>query len=343
VTESALWQLTLSRLRAFIREPSALFWTFGFPVILTVALGVAFRNRPPDPVFVAVEERDGAAEVAAILGRTAEVRVEVVDATTADRRLFAGKVALIVSPGATRRFRFDPTRPESRLARTMIADLLEQAAGRRDPLEITLDPVTEPGSRYVDFLVPGLIGMTLMQSGMWGIGYVIVEMRTRRLMRRLVATPMRRSHFLFAFVLMRSLFLLAELPILLGFSWLCFSVGVRGSLATLLGLSLLGATTFAGIGLLVASRVQNTQAVGGLINLVTMPMFIGSGVFFSAERFPDLVQPLLAILPLTALNDALRAVMLDGAGVAQLGRPLLILAAWGVISFATATRIFRWR
>jgi ABC-type multidrug transport system permease subunit len=202
--------------------------------------------------------------------------------------------------------------------------------------------VTEPGSRYIDFLIPGMVGMGLMQSGLWGIGFVIVEMRTRKLIKRMVATPMKRAHFLLAFVLMRALFLVGELPIILGFAALVFAVPIRGSLALLLALTLLGSFVFAGLGLLVASRARNTQTVQGLINLASLPMFILSGVFFSSARFPEEMQPLIHMLPLTALNDALRAVMLDGAGPAALGVPVAVMAVWGGASFVAALKLFRW-
>src|SRR5260370_19073603 len=142
--------------------------------------------------------------------------------------------------------------------------------------------------------MPGLIGMNIMSGGMWGIGYVVVEMRTRKLLKRLVATPMSRAQFLWSFVIMRALFLLLELPILLGFAWLAFKVGVAGSLPVLVGVCIVGAMSFAGLGLLVASRAPNTQTVSGLINLVMLPMFVGSGLFFPPARLPEAGPPFLA-------------------------------------------------
>jgi ABC-2 type transport system permease protein len=354
---SALWQLALARLRSFYREPGAIFWSFGFPIVLAVTLGVAFRNRPPEPVSAAVEvsaERgaDGSlrlteAEEATrdALSKNPDVAVKVLPEAEARAALRTGKVAIAieVAKGSARTYRFDPTRPESRLARLVVDDALQRADGRADPTAVTEARVTEPGSRYIDFLIPGLVGMGLMQSGLWGIGYVIVEMRMRKLVKRLLATPMRRLDFLLSFVLTRAVFLVVELPILLGFGWLVFDVPLRGSVVLLAGVAALGALSFAGIGLLVASRAENTQTVGGLINLVTLPMFIGSGTFFSSSRFPDALQPLVRSLPLTALNDALRAVMLDGAGARELLSPVAILLAWGAASLSIALFSFRWR
>jgi ABC-type multidrug transport system permease subunit len=340
---SALAELTLTRLRLFFREPSAVFWTFGFPILLSVALGIAFRNRPPEAVRVAVEAGPGAERALAEL-QAPDVKATIEDADTARRDLRAGKVVLVVvaAPGQARTYRFDETRPEGRLARAVVDDRMQRAEGRADPTPVAEEHVTEPGARYIDFLIPGLIGLNLMSSGMWGIGYMIVEMRTKKLVKRMLATPMRRSQFLLSFIFMRTVFVLVEVPFLFAFGWIAFGVRVVGSPLLLAALSILGALTFAGLGLLVASRAQNTQTVGGLMNLVMMPMFIGSGVFFSTANFPDSMQPVLRALPLTALNDALRAVANEGAGAGAVGSPMLVLAAWGVVSFAAALRWFRW-
>jgi ABC-2 type transport system permease protein len=340
-------ELTLVRLRLFFREPSAMFWTFGFPVILSFALGLAFRSRPPEAARIAIEAGEGAertmAELAPAQGK--EVRASILDPAEAHRELRAGKVVLVVASAGVRTYRYDETRPEGRLARKLVDDLLQRAEGRVDPTAIADDRVTEPGARYIDFLVPGLVGMNLMSSSMWGIGFTIVEMRTKRLVKRMLATPMRRGDFLLSFVLMRIVFVLVEVPVLFGFASLAFGVHVVGSAALLVGLSLLGALAFAGLGLLVASRAQNTQTAGGLMNVVMMPMFICSGVFFSTSNFPDGMQPYLRALPLTALNDGLRAVTSEGAGLrdATVAFAIAVLGAWGLASFAAALKIFRWR
>ena len=344
---SPLWQLTLARWRSFYREPSTIFWAFVFPIVLAFALGIAFRNRPPEPVFAAVQEGAGSVAVLDALKASTDVKVMILDDAHAREALRTGKVSIVVvpasEPGGARTYEYDPTRPESRLARAVVDDVLQRADGRKDPTSVKDARVTEPGSRYIDFLVPGLLGLNLMSSGMWGIGYVIVEMRTRKLIKHLLATPMRKRDFLIAFGAMRGLFLLGELPLLVGFAWLVFHVGVRGSLPLLLACATLGSLTFAGLGLLTASRAENTQTANGLINLVQMPMFLLSGVFFSSARFPDVLQPFIRLLPLTALNDALRGVMIDGAGIAGIARPMAVVIAWGFLSFAVALKLFRWR
>jgi len=342
---NALRQLTLARVREAVREPGVLFWVFGFPILLSVGLGLAFRGRGPEPVVVGLLAGPGAASVERALG-AAGIRVEHVDEAQARKRLRAGKVALVIAPGATEdaplTYRYDPTPAEARLARVAVDEAIQRAAGRKDPRAVRDAPVTERGSRYIDFLIPGLIGMNLMSGSMWGIGWVIVNMRVRKLLKRLLATPMRRRDLLLAQALARTGSVPLEVGAILLFARLAFDVRVTGSWAALALMSFAGALSFAGLAILVASRAENTETVSGLMNVVMMPMFVLSGVFFSAAHFPDVLQPALSLLPLTALNDGLRAVMIDGASLGAVARPLAVLVAWGAGSFALALRIFRW-
>jgi ABC transporter DrrB family efflux protein len=335
-------QLFLARLKEFLREPEVVFWVFGFPVLLAVGLGVAFRNKPPDKIVVGVVEAPGAADLVKALPESKGFQTIRIAPDEAGDRLRLGKVALVVVPGSSYEYRYDPTQPESVLARQMVHDALERAAGRTDPVEIRETQVTEPGARYIDFLIPGLLGMNIMSGGMWGVGFVLVEMRSRKLMKRLIATPMRRADFLGAMMASRMVLVFFELVLLLVFGWIVFSLVIRGSLWLIALLAILGAFVFSGLGLLVASRARKIETVSGLMNLVMLPMFVFSGIFFSSDRFPAAIQPLVKALPLTALNDALRAAILEGADLrSQLGRIVLMLA-WGTVSFALALRLFRW-
>jgi ABC-type multidrug transport system permease subunit len=253
-----------------------------------------------------------------------------------------GGVALVVSDATRPEYTFDPAQPESRTARLAVDAALQRAAGRTDRFEAEQIEVDEPGSRYVDFLVPGLLGMNLMGTGMWGIGFSLVVARNGNLLKRFVAAPVRRSQLLGAQIASRLIFLVPEAGALLLFAWLLLDVPVRGSLLLLAGVSLVGALTFSGLGLLTAARPRTIEGVSGIMNLVMVPMWIGSGIFFSTDRFPDAVQPLIQALPLTALNDALRAVMLDGSGLGPVLPELANLVLWAVVSFALALKLFRW-
>jgi ABC-type multidrug transport system permease subunit len=337
-----LWELTRARFLEFIREPEAIFWVFIFPVLLALGLGIAFRNRPAESLRIAVEDGPGAAELAASLDSFPELRALLMPPAEAQNDLRSGKLTLVVVPGDSVTYVFDPTRSEGLLARRVVDDALQRAAGRVDPRQARERHLTEPGSRYIDFLIPGLLGLNLMGSGMWGIGFNIVQARRKKLLKRLLATPMRKSHYLLSFGLSRFAFMILEVAALVGFGWLVFDVRVHGSILDLFIVAVVGATTFAGLGLLTASRAQTVEGVSGIMNFVMLPMWIFSGVFFSYARFPEPLQPFIQALPLTPLLDALRSVMIDGAPLtANLGR-LALAAAWGVLSFAVALKIFRW-
>ena len=338
-----LVQLTLARMREFYREPEAIFWVFGFPLVLAFALGIAFRNRGPGELKVGVLRAPGDSAIASALDRAPGLAAAVLDSSEARVELRTGRIALLVVPGTPLVYRYDSTRTESRLARLEADAALQRARGRADATPVRDERITEPGARYIDFLIPGLLGMNLMGSGLWGIGFSVVQARTKKLLKRLMATPMRRGHYLLSFILSRLLFLFLEIAALVGFGWLMFGVGVRGSYVALALITVLGALSFAGLGMLVASRARTIEAVSGLMNLVMLPMWILSGTFFSYARFPDAMQPFVKALPLTALNDALRAVMIDGTGLMRLGAPLAIVAGWGAVSFVVALQIFRWR
>ena len=337
-----LGQLSLMRFRIFVREPAALFWTYGFPLLLALVLGTAFRNRPPEPVEVAVVAAAGTEDWREALARTPTVHVHSLNAQEAREALRAGKVSLVVEGSRPRTYQFDPTRPESRLARAVVDDALQRADGRVDATPVKDRLVTEPGSRYIDFLIPGLLGFNLMSGGLWGVGFVVVDMRVRKLIKRLIATPMSRSDFLLSFVLVRAMFLIIELPLLLAFAHWVFGVPIRGSLLLIVALGILGSLVFAGIGLLLGSRAQTTQTAAGLVNLVSLPMLVCSGVFFSAARFPDAVQPVIRALPLTVLIESVRTVMLDGAGLIAVAKQVFVMLLWGVLCFGVALRLFRW-
>jgi ABC transporter DrrB family efflux protein len=336
--------MCLVRFREFHRESEVVFWSFIFPILLSVCLGLAFRNRPPAPSAVAVIHGPATVDLQAALDKGPLLEVREVDEAQALADLRRGRVDVVVRKGAAGEieYQLDPSRPEATIARGRVDDALQRAAGRKDP-EATRDVAfSEPGGRYIDFLMPGILGMNIMSGGMWGVGFNLVDMRIKKLLKRLVATPMRRSDFMASIVLMRIAFMVIEASFVLGFGWLAFGVPFRGSPLAVFAIGALGALCFGGIGLLLASRARRIEAVMGLMNVVMMPMFIASGVFFSADRFPAGLQPLIRALPLTALNDALRAVVLEGATLASQGAPLLVLAIWGTLSFALGLRLFRW-
>lgn len=345
----ALGQLILARLREFYREPEAVFWVYGFPILMTLALGIAFRENPEPQYRVDVTGPNANSVVEALQpgssGKDKERYVfKECEPEMAHNRLRTGRTDLVVTTTASSGYQYEfvPTRPESKLARDEVDNLLQRAAGRSDPVATRSEEMTERGGRYIDFLVPGLLGMGLMGGGLWGVGFVTVDMRIRKLLKRLIATPMRKGDFLASLMISRLVFMVPEVLVLLVFAWLAFGVTIAGSLWSVVFLILLGAFAFAGIGLLVACRAKTMEAVSGLMNLIMLPMWVLSGIFFSSERFPEFAQPFIRILPLTALINALRAVMLEGASFQSQWSEMLTLVLWGGVCFILALRFFRW-
>ncbi len=373
---NALLELTRARIREFVREPEAVFWVFVFPVLLAIALGIAFRNTGPERVRVAVEgdplQAPGsrAGRLMEWLQGRSDIQALLLSPEEAALALRTGRVSLVLRPAQSEVpatgnpesgeavstppslpgldsdglvYRYDPTRPDSRVARLVVDDALQRGMGRKDVAEVRDEAVAQPGARYIDFLIPGLVGLNLMGSGMWGLGFAVVQARTRKLLKLLAATPMRRTHFLLSFMLSRLIFLVLEVVAVIGFGWIAFGVSVRGSILDLGVISLVGAMSFAGLGLLVAARPQTIEGVSGLMNLVMLPMWLLSGTFFAASRFPEFWQPVIQALPLTALNDALRATINEGLPLTSSLPDMLVMVVWGSVSFLLALRWFRWQ
>src|SRR5271155_641984 len=344
--------LLWARILELKREPEVVFWVFVFPLLLAAGLGIAFRNKPADITSVVVMDGAGAQKTLAMLQASAlpgsaahsTIGATVLDLDAALKGFHSGKFDLAIesNPDGSYTYYYDPARPESVLSRAEIDGALQSAAGRKDALATSSQSSSEPGSRYIDFLIPGLLGMNLMNSGMWGVGFALVEMRQRKLLKRFVATPMRRSDFLLALISSRLVLMVIEVALVLGFGVLAFHMRVEGAMLTILLLASLGAIAFGGLGLLTACRAQKLESVSGLMNLVMMPMWIFSGVFFSYQKFPAVTQPFIKALPLTALNDALRATIIEGAPLASQSGRIAVLALWGGLSFILALRWFRW-
>jgi ABC-type multidrug transport system permease subunit len=337
---SSLYQLTMVRFRLLLREPEAVFWIFIFPILLAAGLGIAFRNRPADVLPVGATTPQLTQALAAEKGLAAAT----MDEAAGTHALATGGILLLAiqRPDGVA-YKFDDTNPDARTARLLADGAIQTAAGRSDAVRAVNDLVHETGSRYIDFVVPGLLGMNLMGSAMWGLGFSIVEARQKKLLKRMVASPMPRWEYLASFLLSRLAMLIVEVVVFLGFARLAFGVPFRGSLWQLGVLCVLTSLAFSALGLLVASRAKTMEAASGLMNLVMLPMWILSGVFFSATRFPAAIQPVVRALPLTAAIDAMRGNMLQGVGLGQLVAPVGILLAWFVVPFAVSLRIFRWK
>jgi ABC-2 type transport system permease protein len=340
LSQSSLFQLTSARFRLFFREPEAVFWIFVFPILLSVGLSIAFRNRPADVLQVA----GTTAQLTQSLNADRGLRATTLTEEDGRKALATGKILLLAAQAPNGIvFDYDDTNPDARTAKLIADRALEKAAGQRESVQITSQQVHEAGARYIDFVIPGLLGMNLMSSAIWGLGFSIVEARQKKLLKRLVASPMPRWQYLASFLLSRLLLLVIEVGVFLGFARLVFGVPFRGPIWQLALVCVLASLSFSALGLLIASRAKTMEAASGLMNLVMLPMWILSGVFFSASRFPDVLQPFIRALPLTAAIDALRGNMLRGYSAEHLISPITILLTWLLVSFVVALKVFRWR
>lgn len=344
-TRHPILELTSARFKEFLREPEAVFWTFVFPILLATGLGIAFRSRPAERVNIAVLSDAASAPVESVLRRDSSLTIETMDDSVAARALRVGEIALLVRSlgGDTLEYRFDPARPEARNARLLADRAIQRGAGGGSAVPVRDAFISERGSRYIDFVVPGLLGMNIMGSSVWGIGFAIVDARRKRLLKRFVATPMRRPHYLLSFLLMRLALMVIEVGVITAFAVLVFDVPLRGAIWQLSLIAVVAALAFGGVGLLIASRARTVEGASGLMNVVMLPMWVASGVFFSASNFPDTVQPFIQALPLTAAVDAFRSNMLQGGAWSVVGPELLILGLWFVVPFVLAIRLFRWQ
>lgn len=349
---SSLRELILTRLREFYRQPARIFWVYGFPLMLAVVLGMGFASKKPDAIEITVVQAPGSDRVVEAIEKYAQenrpglspIRFQRLTKTQALKAVREGETPLVVEPSGTAEveFHYDPTRQEANAAYASVNDALQRAAGRSDPVPVSNQEITEPGSRYIDFLIPGLIGLNSLGGGLWGIGFLLVNMRIGKLLKRFAATPMPRRNFLLSLLGARLVFLIPDVAVLMALGMLVFKMPMRGSVVLLALTVVLGAFAFAGIGMLIASRAKSTEAVSGLMNMVMIPMWLFSGVFFRWQVFPKPMWNFIQALPLTQMVEALRGVILHGHSLVQIGGSLLILAAWGLVTFFLALRFFRW-
>ncbi len=346
VNYSQFWILIKTRLLEFTRQPEAVFWVYFFPILMVVVLGIAFRGQTIETFNIDVADVPGSSLIVERLKANPQINVELLPKEVCQRRLRTGKTAMIVfaksENGESVEYFFDPSRPGSLNGKSVVDQQLQSAAGRVDAVETEDIAFSEPGGRYIDFLVPGLLGMSLMGGGLWGVGFAVVDMRIRKLLKRFVATPMKKSHFLSGVIGSRLVYMIPQILLLIVFAWLVFGVKIYGNWLALIVVVFIGAMEFCGIGILIASRAKTIETVSGLMNLVMLPLYTLSGIFFSYEQFPEFVHPYIKWLPLTPVIDSLRSIWLDGASLSSQWYELMIMSFWGIGSFIIALLLFRW-
>lgn len=347
ITRHPLFLLTLSNLKEFWREPGAIFWALFFPVLISGGLGLAFtkKGEPTQKIaFVSTNPTTEESWTRRIGNETTGFTNYEFLPVSYDEGLVLlkrGTVDVIITQAdSTFQYHFDPMNPEAQLAYMNLTNALSKSTPKNAGTDVT--PLTDIGSRYIDFLVPGLMAMSAMMSCMWGISYSMIEKRSKKLLRRMVATPMRKTHFMLATLMARTILCAAEATLLILFAIFAFDVAITGSLSALILLFLAGIFMFAGIAVLAASRTANTYVGNGIINAVVMPMMILSGIFFSYQGFPTWAISIIKLMPLTIFADTCRAIFIEGAGWHQILLPLSVLVIIGTATFGLGLKAFRW-
>jgi ABC-type multidrug transport system permease subunit len=365
IKNKQICRLTVAQFLETVREPEVLFWGMLFPVLISIGLGLAF-TQTSESKFQVVLAGDNPAQLDSllhvhalqnqkkgktiytwktndeILGRT-EFNFVYSDWRSAIVSLKRGEADVIVtdSPGKIR-YHFDPHNSQAQLVYMKLSALIQSPVSTAGSGHADIEPLTLKGVRYIDFLIPGLIAFGIMSSILWGISYTIIERRSQKLLRRMVATPMKKSNFLIALMTVRIVMNTVEALVLFLFAWLLFDIHIQGNIGALAVLFLAGNLAFTGIAVLISSCTSKTEVGTGWINAVTMPMMILSGIFFSYHNFPEWSIDIIKLLPLTALADGIRSIFNEGAGWLEILVPSLSLSFFGVICFAVGMRLFRW-
>ena len=360
-----LLQLMSIQFKEFFREPGALFWTFIFPILMAWGLGIAFTQKDTLIRNVAVISGEQKLKKIPLLLAQEKQGVETdtinthkvtvnnkkmgnsafqflfTDQSNALQMMKKGKISLFLSErNDTIIYHFDPTNTEARLMQLQLETFFTE--GQISVDESRIEPMTSTGTRYIDFLIPGLIAMGIMNSCLWGISYSLIDKRSKKLLRRMIATPMKKWHFLLAQLLTRIILTLLETAALILFANLYFNVQIDGDITALFAVILAGNAAFIGIAILISSRTANPHVGGGLINFVSMPMMVLSGVFFSYHNFPEWTIPYIQALPLTAFADSIRTIMIEGAGWNDTLIPMISLFAIGAITYLSGLKIYKW-
>ncbi len=324
----------------FWRDRAALGWNLAFPFLLVAGFAFVFSGDAKPEYKVGIITTAGSVSSAMLPDKASSPFLQTrfiefvpyASSSEAERKLAHHQIDLLVDLAA-KQYWLNPDSAKGYLAERLLLAAEPQAKGHQ---------VTGQAIRYVDFVLPGILGMNMMFSCLFGVGYVLVRYRKNAVLKRLQATPLTALEFVSAQVLSRLLIVLAISGSVFIACWWLFDLLVLGSFWLLLLVAVLGALALISLALLIASRLHSEELTGGLLNLTSWPMMILSGVWFSLEGAPEAVQWFAQLFPLTHLVSAARAVMLDGAGFADVSVQLGVMTAMSLVFLAAAAALFRW-
>ena len=360
-----LLQLTSIHFKEFFRQPGIIFWAVFFPVLMAWGLGIAFTQKEAPTQKVAFISNDDGFESSSskwnqLISSGVALDANIYEITTGSPELGYMKFQLhktsdeeaiqMIKKGVAEliinvenedlQFHFDPLNPEAQLSYLQIQSAMNDS--QKNAASESIVALDQKGTRYIDFLVPGLLCMSVMMSCMWGISYGMIDKRSKKLLRRMVATPMSKTYFLTAQFIARLALSTLEAGILLLFSYFYFDISISGSVPAFLLVFLTGNIAFTGIAIFASSRTSDTRVGNGLVNLVVMPMMILSGIFFSYQNFPEWAIVVIEKLPLTLMADNIRSVFIESSGLSDVLIPSLGLTLMGAILFTIGLRIYKW-
>ncbi|MCX6231931.1 MAG: ABC transporter permease [Bacteroidetes bacterium] len=368
-----LLMLIGANFRELMREPAVLFWGIIFPILMSIGLGAAFSAKQDVIRKVGIINSNNSLSNDSstikkflLLYTTKEyhanenityysykIKNEKLgnsiflfqetnwkDAIVALKR---GRINVVMEEKNNGiLYSFDPSNPDAQLTYIKLTKFFPAQSYISEENTDNIKLLTLEGTRYIDFLIPGLLAMGVMMSSMWGISYTIIERRSKKLLRRLVSTPMKKSYFLISIITVRFAMNFIEAALLFLFAHIAFGIHIQGNIPALITVFLAGNIAFSGLAVFISSNTSKTEIGNALINVVVMPMMILSGIFFSYHNFPDWFIPIIQKFPLTIMADDIRSIFIEGAGFAEIFIHSLLLSITGILFFITGVKFFKW-
>ena len=367
----ATMAMAKASLRSILRSPSAVVFTLAFPLIfiivfaniggggMTVDVGVAKGSDTLNPIYKALQH----SKIINLVTNqpqdemTKNMAKGTIDAVINIQKNNKGWNIVPAAPGLSSKPPFTvnveytkSAQEKGNILRSLLSSILfniNSAAGTAPPPVAELKQTTVTGReyKYIDFILPGQLGFSLLSTGVFGTAFVFLSLRQTLVIKRFFATPVKRYSIILGEMLARIIFALIGAIFIIVIGHYVFGFTLIHGVSTVLNMLVLctfGLVVFMGFGFTVSGIAKNESTVPPLSNIITLPQFLLSGTFFSVNAFPKWLQPLSNALPLTYLNNALRKVAFEGAGLGDVTHELLIIALWGVIIYTVAVKTFKW-